>query len=223
METLNSAENLFTKYKNLEKGNLRIICGSTLVNTVLMKPLIKFTNDYPNVSVSVVNDISTNSLEKIATGSADVSIFNMPIKNEYDNIRVDSIAKARMCFFTTKKYYDKVMKGKFSEKDLDKYYLAFPAKNSNSRKELDSKLEQKNIVVEPQYEFSSGKVLVDFVANAGGIGYANTEIIKNRPDEKDLVILTKNFDDGEREIGVAYLNEKITSAAVLKFLDYLKK
>lgn len=102
LETLNSAENLFSKYKNLEKGELRIICGSTLVEIALMKPLLKFIKDYPNVKVTIVNDVSSNSLGKIANGSVDLSLFNMPIKNEYDNVKVEAISDADMCFFTNK-------------------------------------------------------------------------------------------------------------------------
>ena len=222
METLNSAENLFSKYQNLEKGTLRIVCGSTLVNTVLMEPLSRFVKDYPNVSVSVVNDISSNSIEKIANGSIDISIFNLPMKNEYDNVTIEEIADADMCFFANKKYYDKAIKKDFKIKELNKYTLALPAKGSNTRKWIDSKLEEINIELVPQYEFSSGKALVEFVKHTDTIGYANIDIVKSSLKENEYVIIANDFEADRKEVGIAYLNEKITSAAVKKFLEYIK-
>ena len=223
LETLNSAENLFSKYKNLEKGNLRIICGSTLVEIVLLKPLLAFIKDYPNINVSVVNDVSSNSLAKIANGSVDISIFNLPVKNEYDNVKVEALTDADMCFFTNKKFYKKLAKNKFSIKDLSKYDVAFPAKGSNSRKWLDTNLEENNIEIEPKYEFSSGKVLVKFVEEADAIGYANLDIVKDIMGKDGYEVLANDFKVDRKEVGIAYLNEKITSATTLKFLEYLKK
>ena len=53
LETLNSAENLFAKYQNLEKGELRINCGNTLMELALMKPLLRFTKDYPKLDLLI--------------------------------------------------------------------------------------------------------------------------------------------------------------------------
>ena len=41
--------------------------------------------------------------------------------------------------------------------------------------------------------------------------------------EKEYVTLAKDFKTDKKEVGIAYLNEKITSAAVIKFLQYIKK
>ena len=222
LETLNSAENLFSKYKNLEKGELRISCGSTLVEVVLMKPLLRFIKDYPNIQVSVVNDVSANTLSKIANGTIDISLFNMPIKNDYDNVKIEELTDADMCFFTNKKYFKKLKSKSISIKDIDKYCLAFPAKGSNSRKWLDENFESLDMKIDPQYEFSSGKVLVKFVEQSEAIGYANADIVKEIMGEDGFEIVAHDFNVDRKEVGVAYLDEKITSASTLKFLQYLK-
>ncbi len=222
LETLNSAENLFSKYKNLEKGELRICCGSTYVETVLMKPLLKFIKDYPNIQVSVVNDISGNSISKIANGMLDISIFNLPVKNEYDNVKIEELTDADFYFFTNKKYFKKLKSQKISIKDINNYCLAFPAKGSNSRKWLDSNFEKAGMQIDPQFEFSSGKVLVEFVKNTDAIGYGSIDVIQKVMGEDGFEIVADDFNADRKEVGIAYLNEKITSATTLKFLDYLK-
>lgn len=221
LETLNSAENLFSKYKNLEKGELRIICGSTLVEIALMKPLLKFIKDYPNVKVTIVNDVSSNSLGKIANGSVDLSLFNMPIKNEYDNVKVEAISDADMCFFTNKKYYKKIEKKGFNIKNINDYCTVMPAKGSNTRTWIDNNFEKNNISLDPQYEFSSGKALVSFVKQSETIGYANVDIVKSVMGD-DAIILEDDFEVNRKELGIAYLDEKIASPTVKKFLEYLK-
>ncbi|MBR6253692.1 MAG: LysR family transcriptional regulator [Clostridia bacterium] len=222
LETLNSAENLFAKYQNLEKGELRICCGSTLVDVILMKPLIKFSKDYPNVSITVYNDKSIDSLGKIANGNLDLSIFNLPIKNEYDTVKIEEISDADMCFFTNKKYHKKLEKEKFSMKKINNFNLAFPSKGSNPRVWLDSNFEEYDIDVAPKYEFSSGKVLVDFVKQTEVIGYANKDLVLKEMGD-DAVILANDFKVERKEVGIAYLNEKITSSAVKKFVEYIKE
>ena len=222
LETLNSAENLFSKYQNLEKGELRICCESSLIDVVLMKPLIKFVKDFKNVNFAIYNDKSVDSIEKIANGNLDLSIFNLPIKNEYDNVKIEEISDADMCFFTNKKFNKKLEKEKFSIKKINNFDLAFPSKTSNTRKWLDSNFEENGIEVKPKYEFYSGKVLIDFVKQTDSIGYANKDLVLKEMGD-DAVILANDFKVERKEVGIAYLNEKITSSAVKKFVEYLKE
>ncbi len=218
LERLNSAENLFSKYKNLEKGELRIVCGTTLVNIVLIEPLLRFTKDYPNVNVSVVNDVP-NSLSKIANGTYDLSIFLLPIKNEYDNIKIEAISDADMCFFTNKKYGKSI--SNFDIKKINDYSLALPTKGSGPRVWLDSNFDKLNIEVKSDYEFSSGRVLVDFVKSSKVIGYANIDLVKNLLGD-DAFILAKDFEVDRKEVGIAYLDKKIASPSARVFVEYLK-
>ncbi len=222
LETLNSAENLFSKYQNLEKGELRISCGTALVDIVLMKPLIKFSKDYPNVKVLVTNDKMTDSLGKIANGSLDLAIFNLPMKNDYDNVKIEEISDADMCFFTNKKYYKKLEKDKFEIKKINNYNLAFPMKGTSPRTWLDTNFEENKITLDPQYEFSNGKNLIDFVKDSEVIGYATKDLVLKEMGD-DAVILANDFRVERKEVGIAYLNEKITSSAVKKFVEYLKE
>ena len=222
LETLNSAENLFSKYQNLEKGELRISCGTALVDIILMKPLIKFSKDYPNVKVLVTNDKMTDSLGKIANGSLDLAIFNLPMKNDYDNVKIEEISDADMCFFTNKKYYKKLEKDKFEIKKINNYNLAFPMKGTSPRTWLDTNFEENKITLDPQYEFSNGKNLIDFVKDSEVIGYATKDLVLKEMGD-DAVILANDFRVERKEVGIAYLNEKITSSAVKKFVEYLKE
>ena len=47
IETMNNAENIFSKYINLEKGKIRIAGGNSLVTTLILPPIISFMKKYP--------------------------------------------------------------------------------------------------------------------------------------------------------------------------------
>ena len=51
IETMSNAENIFSKYINLEKGKIRIGGGNSLVNSLIINPMIEFINKYPNVDI----------------------------------------------------------------------------------------------------------------------------------------------------------------------------
>lgn len=222
LETLNSAENLFSKYQNLEKGELRINCGNTLVEIALMKPLLRFTKDFPNVQISVGNDKSIDSISMIANGKLDLSVMQLPVKNEYDNVKIEPIKDSDMCFFTNKKYYKKLEKIGFDINKIDQYPLALPKKGTNARAWLNSNFKNFNIDLDANFTFSSGMVLVDFVKNSEVIGFSNKEIV-DKILGNDAVILANDFNVERKEVGIAYLDEKITSAAVKKFIQYFKE
>ena len=222
LETLNNAENLFAKYKNLETGKLRIYCSGSLVDIVLLKPLLKFVKDYPNIDVSVLNNGYDDSLEQIATGVIDIAIFNMPIKNDYENVKVEEIADSDMCFFTNQSYGKKFTKNKFNLKDVNKHELALPNKGSNARKWIEDNFDDLKIKIDPRYEFMNERILATFVKENDVIGYTNEAIAKNILGD-DFCLLAKDFHNERKEVGIAYLNEKITSMATIKFVEYIKK
>ena len=222
LETLNSAENLFSKYKNLEKGKIRIYCSSTLVDVVLFKPLLEFAKDYPNIEISVLNSGDDDSIEKIATGTVDISIFNMPIKNDYENVKVEEIADSDMCFFTNASYGQKLTKKKFDLKDISHYELCLPNKGSNARNWLEENFDNLKIKITPKYEFMNERILASFVKENDVVGYTNEAIAKKVLGD-DFCLLAKDFHNERKEVGIAYLNEKITSMATIKFVEYLKK
>ena len=53
IETMSNAENLFSQYVNLEKGQVRIGGGNSLVSSLIMKPLIEYMKEYPDINITI--------------------------------------------------------------------------------------------------------------------------------------------------------------------------
>ena len=222
LETLDNAGRIFIEHKNLEKGTVRIACGSTLSKHILDDAIVKFAKDYPNIEISIKNDITSQSIEKIANGKVDMAIITLPCNIDFDNVKVTNIKEVEYCFFTNRTFYEKSINKELGLHDLERYDLALPAKESNSRIWLDSRMLEDCITLKPKYEFSSANILSKFVERMDVIGYTNKEFIKENLESGEFVELVKEIELDKKTIAVATLDKKIVSPATLKLMEYLK-
>ena len=222
LETLDNAGRIFIEHKNLEKGTVRIACGSTLAKLILDDAIIKFAKDYPNIEISIKNDITSQGIEKIANGKVDMAIITLPCNINFDNVKVTNIKEVEYCFFTNRTFYEKSINKELDLHDIERYALALPAKESNSRIWLDSRMLESCITLKPKYEFSSANILSKFVEKMGVIGYTNKEFIREKLENGEFVELVKEIELDKKTIAVATLDKKIVSPATLKLLEYLK-
>ena len=76
MELITNAENEFSSFKSLEKGEIKIGCSSTLTKLVLLDAIKNFHDDYPGVNVTIVNDLTSDLINSLKLGKLDIVIFN---------------------------------------------------------------------------------------------------------------------------------------------------
>ena len=76
LELINNAENEFTSYKDLSKGEIKIGCSTTLTKLVLLESIKKFHQDYPNINIEIKNDLTSNLIQDLKVGKLDFVIFN---------------------------------------------------------------------------------------------------------------------------------------------------
>ena len=62
---INNAENEFTSFKNLSKGEIKIGCSTTLTKLILIDVLKKFHKEYPNININITNDLTSNLIKKL--------------------------------------------------------------------------------------------------------------------------------------------------------------
>ena len=76
LELINNAENEFTSFKDLSKGEIKIGCSTTLTKLVLIDSLKNFHSAYPNINVNITNDLTSNLINDLKLGKLDFVIFN---------------------------------------------------------------------------------------------------------------------------------------------------
>ena len=75
LELINNAENEFTSFKDLSKGEIKIGCSTTLTKLILVNTLKEFHNEYPNIFISITNDLSSNLINDLKLGKLDFVIL----------------------------------------------------------------------------------------------------------------------------------------------------
>ena len=89
IETMSNAENLFSQYVNLEKGKIRIGGGNSLVSSLIMKPLIGYMKEYPDINITIGSGITDVLMQSLANGELDLVVLNLPYNSKkYSNIEI---------------------------------------------------------------------------------------------------------------------------------------
>ena len=219
IEKMNNAENIFSKYVNLEKGKIRISGGKTLISSLIFEPLITFIKKYPDIDISISSGITDNLMQKLANGELDIVVLNLPFKNKkYSNVEIIPLKKSTYCFFASKQY---IKEHPIKDiKELKNHKLILPKAPSAKRKILDEYCNKENIELNANYEVTSSALIKKMVLNNVGVGFSNIENIKEI--DKDIVII-KQIEDEETKEGIATLKKNMCNKATIEFIKEISK
>ena len=215
LELIGNAENEFTSFKDLSKGEIKVGCSTTLTKLILMDALENFHKDYPNININIVNGLTSNLINDLKLGKLDFVIFNESNVKE-NNLYLEKIKELKQGFVYNPDYYTDNVKT-FS--DLNKLPLILQNGDSNSRKLLDYIALQEHVKLIPRMEVVSQELISEF-ANIGlGIGFVIIDLA-NR-NFKNLKVLEFNKTIPNINVYLA-LNKSISlTFASKKFIDYL--
>ena len=217
LELISSAENEFTSFKDLSKGEIKIGCSTTLTKIVLMDVLKTFHHDYPKININVTNDLTCNLINDLKLGKLDFVIFNESNIKE-TNLNLELIIQLKQGFIYNPDYYDdKVL----TFKDLNRYPLILQKEESNSRKLLDAIMLNHDVKLIPQMEVVSQDLIIKFSNIGLGIGFSIIDLSKNKYYNLNELKINKKIPN----INVYLATNKSVSLtfASKMFIKYLKK
>jgi len=217
LELINNAENEFTSFKDLSKGEIKIGCSTTLTKLVLMDALKEFHLDYPNININITNDLTSNLINSLKLGKLDFVIFNESNIKE-SNLNLETIKKLKQGFIYNPDYFKDNIN---TFEELNNYPLILQKKESNSRKLLDSHLKSYNVELIPNMEVVSQELITEFTNIGLGIGFVNIDLAKrNYKNLKEL-----NINKKISNINIYLATNKYISLtfASKTFINYLKK
>ena len=217
LELINNAENEFTSFKDLSKGEIKIGCSTTLTKLVLMNSLKDFHLDYPNININITNDLTSNLINDLKLGKLDFVIFNESNIKE-TNLNLEKIKELKQGFIYNPEFYDDNVN---NFEDLNKFPLILQKEESNSRKLLDYVALQNNVKLIPKMEVVSQELITEFTNIGLGIGFAIIDLAKrNYKNIKEL-----NINKKIPNINIYLATNKSVSLtfASKMFIKYLKK
>lgn len=167
LKMLDSAEDRFKAIRNIATGNLRISASDTNITHFLMRYIKKYHELYPNVTISLKNSTSKETIELIKQNKADVGLINLPVYDK-DILLTGQTGEVEDIFVACDKYenlFDKTIE----LKDIPDYPILMLDNSTTTSKEIYNFLESLNINVVPEFEVSSVEMLVEMAKNGLGI------------------------------------------------------
>ena len=217
LELINNAENKFTSFKDLSKGEIKIGCSTTLTKLVLMNALKDFHLDYPNININITNDLTSNLINDLKLGKLDFVIFNESNIKEA-NLNLEKIKELKQGFIYNPEFYDDNIN---NFEDLNNVPLILQKEESNSRKLLDYIALQNNVKLIPKMEVVSQELITEFTNIGLGIGFAIIDLAKR--NYKNLKELNINKKIPNINIYLATNKSVSLTFASKMFIKYLKK
>ena len=217
LELINNAENEFTSFKDLSKGEIKIGCSTTLTKLILMETLKEFHLDYPNININITNDLTSNLINDLKLGKLDFVIFNESNIKE-TNLNLEKIKELKQGFIYNPEFYDDNVN---TFEDLNNVPLILQKEESNSRKLLDNIALQNNVKLIPKMEVVSQELITEFVNIGLGIGFAIIDLAKR--NFKNLKELSINKKIPNINIYLATNKSVSLTFASKMFIKYLKK
>ncbi len=225
LDLFTSAENKLAKLSCLEEGSLRIAAGDTISKHFLLPVLEKFNEAYPKIKLQIINRVTSEAIELLKLGKADLAVINLPIKDDnskHGKLKIKEVFTLHDVFVAGEKfgeYKDRV----FSENEIPSLPLVMLEENSNSRLYVDSFFESHGIKLQPEIELGSHDLLLEFAASNLGVSCVIKEFATEFLESKKVFELKTENEIPERSIGVCTLEEVTTSAATDKFLEILEE
>lgn len=212
-DLLAACQRMLKSMSNVEDTNIVIGAQSHIVMNYLMKKIINFRQQHPNVKMKFVDMPTRDLIEELVKGNLDFVIDTSPIENIYNNIEITPIVNLDTCFIKSTKNKERFC----SLEDLKNQFLILPSARSSLRKNLDTCFIEHNLEFEPMIEFTTEELIINAIKNNAGIGY----VVKTNlslSDEDNIQIIEMAEKLPKIEINLICRRKYMTSIAK-KFIE----
>lgn len=220
VESFMNGEHKLTSLKNLESGIIKIGASTTVTKYFLLPYIEKFHNMFPNIDISITNNLTCNLVSDLKRGSLDLLILNLPMENDND-LNITPCAVLHDCFAGNINYKKQITK-KISLQDLVANYPIITQKEpSNTRAFLNSLMEENKISFNPKFNIVSYGLVKDFAKIGMGISYITKEFAQEELNNNLLFEILIKEPIPERSLGIALPKNTITSFATQKLIEII--
>lgn len=209
-DLLDLCERTLKSMSLVEDTNIVIGVQSHIVINYLMKKIINFRKNHPNVKMKFVDMPTKTLIEELLKGNLDFVIDTSPIENIYNNIEIKPIVSLDTCFIKSTKNNDKIN----SLEDLKDKALILPTSRSSLRKNLYKCFVNHNLKFEPMIEFATEDLIINSIKNNAGIGY----VVKSNPnlyDSNNIEIIEIKEELPKIEINLLNRSKHLTNVSKL--------
>ena len=221
LEDIRNAKNKFNSLIHLEEGKIHIGASATVTKHFLMPYIEKFHKMYPNIDISITNELTTNLVRYLRNGYIDFLVTNLPM-NENSDLNIEVCAKLHDSFACSSKYINNPPKI-LNLEELLKYKIITQKEPSNTRTFLNNYMKKNNIDLKPDIEIVSYNLVVEFIKAGFGIGYVTKEFIQKELKNKELYEIKVTPKIPTRDLGIITLKNNTLNFASNKFIELITR
>ena len=219
INTLDGVELLAKNVSLNDVGKIKIGAGDSVTRNILKKTIVEYKKLHPGITIEIFNTSSEELYNDLRYGKVDLIFINSTIvvnENKYKSFKLIDIED---CFFTIPSMYNKI-KNVTNIKSILSQSLIVQNEKYDTRTFLNSICLKNNIQLKPIIELDRHGLMIEFVKEGLGIGFATKQYIKPYLESGELIELNVNFNIQKRYIKCVYRNNK--NAKVKNFIDLLQ-
>ncbi len=216
MQTIEQGETLLARLHHLESGSLYIAAGDTITTHYLLPYLEQFHALYPHIRLEMANSYSSNMLQCVKDGKAELAFVNLPVAD--DELCITPCLDIHDIFVCGNGYD---AKNSYTWEEIARLPLILLEKNSTSRRYVDSKFKEKNIPLTPHIEMAAHDLLIRFASIHLGISCVIEEFSKDAINQGLIRPINTVPPLPPRNIGYAHLKNTPLSLAAQAFLNLI--
>jgi len=222
IDSINTLDNLEYIAKNISEsdvGILRIGAGESVTKHILKNTIIEYKKLHPGITIELINLSSEQLYNDIRYGRIDLAFINSTViinENKYKTFKLIDIED---CFFTIPSFAKKI-KNISNLKNILSESLIIQNEKYDTRTFLNAICIKNNIQLKPTIELDRHGLIVEFVKEGLGIGFATKQYIQQYLESGELVEINVNFNIEKRFIKCVYRNDK--NKKVNNFITLLK-
>lgn len=216
MQAIEQGENLLERLQHLESGELTLAAGDAITTHYLLPFLEKFHAKYPGIRIEMANSYSSQMLQLVKEGKADLAFVNLPMTD--DELCIEPCLEIHDIFVCGA---DFPMKTEYSWEEMAVQPLILLEKNSSSRQFLDNCFKEKGIDLSPQIEIAVHDLLAHFASIHLGVSCVIEEFSKESLNQGLIRKMNISPALPPRSIGCAYTGRDSMSLAVQAFLNLI--
>lgn len=205
---------------NLEDGEIKIGASDMTLKYYLLPYLEKFHELHPGIKVTVYNSPTPETLRSLANNKIDLCIVSNPLPAMSSGVCVKEVKKIHDIFVAGDAYKD-YKNRTISFKELTDLPVICLEKNTSTRKYIDTFLENKGVILSPEFELSTSDIIVQFALRNLGIGSVVEDFALESIKRGELFKLQFEEELPSRDFCLVYKNNELLSPAAKELIRLL--
>lgn len=220
LDTIKVAEDNFTA-DGAPLETLKICASDTVFNYCLMPAIKIYHERFPQVKLQLISCTSSETIERLKDGTADVGFINLPVYD--DKISIIGVATTLHDGFFAGQKYKALSENKIALANLQEYpLLMLETPTVTASAVIDFALSC-GVHLYPEIEFGSLELATASAVNDMGVACIPVEFVKNELSSGKLVEIKTEPQLPARAIGIAVKKDGNHSEEVEEFLKLINE